>query len=64
MKKGSRALHCHKCNKVVGWEVPTGKFAHGFPIVTINMKTDGCIIDKLGSRYYFCTTCNEMKGEK
>ena len=61
MRKGSKTLHCHSCGKVVGWTVPTGKVHHGIPEVTFKMKQDGCIVDRLGSRYYFCITCNEIK---
>lgn len=58
MKKGSAALRCYKCGKMVGWLVPTGRTHHGIPEVSIRMKKDGCMVDRLGSRFYFCTSCN------
>lgn len=60
MKRGSKALHCYKCNKIVGWEIPTGKAPHGIPEVTIKMKQDGHIVDKAFSRYFYCSTCNKL----
>lgn len=57
MKKGSKAIHCYNCGKVVGWDIPTGKYHHGIPEVVQRLNKDGNIVDKSCTRYFYCDGC-------
>ena len=55
--RGSKALKCWECGKIVGWTVPTGRYHHGIQEVKFQMR-EGCILHMKGLRQYnYCERC-------
>lgn len=57
MKKGSKAIKCEKCNRIVAWSIPTGKTEHGINVVSINELPCCKSVCRGFALHYMCDKC-------
>lgn len=57
MKKGSRAIRCYECNKIIGWEIPVGKTYNGIKEVCYKFHDCANIVTTGMAQFHYCDNC-------
>ena len=57
MIKGSKAMHCRFCNRIVAWQIPNGRYDCGIERVYFQYKPYGNRVNALFDSFWCCDDC-------